>query len=99
MKHEDPASCYNFRMKILVFLACTLIASMALIAANIPSKKEVRGAHGIALPPPPPTEVKPVTDEVSGHTLTDNYRWLEDQKSPETRAWIDEQMHYTEQYL
>ncbi len=86
-------------MKILVFLACTLIASMALIAADIPSKKEVRGAHGIVLQPPPPTEAKPVTDEVSGHTLTDNYRWLEDQKSPETRAWIDQQMRYTEQYL
>lgn len=86
-------------MKILVFLALTLIASMALIAADIPSKKEVRGAHGILLPPPPATEVKPVTDEVSGHTLTDNYRWLEDQNSPDTRAWIDQQMHYTEQYL
>ena len=40
-----------------------------------------------------------MTDTVSGHTLTDPYRWLEDQKSPETRAWINSQMQYTEQYL
>src|SRR5689334_23541598 len=86
-------------MKILVLLACTLVVFVALFAADIPSKEQVRGAHGIVLPPPPPTEVRPVTDEVSAHALTDNYRWLEDQKSPETRAWIDAQMRYTEQYL
>ncbi len=32
-------------------------------------------------------------------TVTDPYRWLEDSKSPETRAWIDSQMAYTEKYL
>jgi len=86
-------------MKIRVLLACSLIAFVAAVAADLPGKKEVHGAHGITLPPPPATEVKPVTDEVSGHSLTDPYRWLEDQKSPETRAWIDSQMKYTQDYL
>jgi prolyl oligopeptidase len=85
-------------MKIRVLLACALLSLFAALAANLPSK-EIHGAHGITLPPPPPTAAKPVTDEVSGHTLTDPYRWLEDQDSPETRAWIDSQMHYTQQYL
>src|SRR3954464_11528999 len=85
-------------MKIRVLLACALLSLFATLAANLPSK-EVHGAHGITLPPPPPTAAKPVTDEVSGHSLTDPYRWLEDQDSPETRAWIDSQMRYTQQYL
>src|SRR5436305_11825746 len=85
-------------MKIRVLLSCALLFLFAALAANLPSK-EVHGAHGITLPPPPPTAAKPVTDEVSGHSLTDPYRWLEDQNSPETRAWIDAQMHYTQQYL
>ena len=85
-------------MKIWILLACGLLALMAAVAADIPGK-EIHGAHGIILPPPPPTEAKPVTDTVSGHTLIDPYRWLEDQDSPDTRAWIDSQMKYTQQYL
>jgi prolyl oligopeptidase len=85
-------------MKIRVLLSCAVLSVFATLAANLPSK-EVQGAHGIKLPPPPPTAAKPVTDEVSGHSLTDPYRWLEDQDSPETRSWIDSQMRYTQQYL
>jgi prolyl oligopeptidase len=85
-------------MRIRVPLACALLSLFAALAANLPSK-EIHGAHGITLPPPPPTAAKPVTEEVSGHTLTDPYRWLEDQDSPETRVWIDSQMRYTQQYL
>ncbi|PYY19993.1 MAG: S9 family peptidase [Acidobacteria bacterium] len=84
-------------MKIRLLLICALF-SLASLAADLP-QKEVHGGHGITLPPPPPTEAKPVTDTVSGHSVTDPYRWLEDQTSPETRAWIDSQMHYTQQYL
>ncbi|MFL6465857.1 MAG: hypothetical protein ACJ73N_15790 [Bryobacteraceae bacterium] len=39
----------------------------------------------------PATARKPVTDEMHGVSITDNYRWLEDQQSPETRAWIKQQ--------
>jgi prolyl oligopeptidase len=84
-------------METRLLLACVLLTFFA-TAADVP-QREVRGAHGITLPPPPATEAKPVTETVAGHTLTDPYRWLEDQDSPETRAWIDAQMHYTEQYL
>ncbi|HET9742167.1 MAG TPA: prolyl oligopeptidase family serine peptidase [Terriglobales bacterium] len=85
-------------MRILLpFLMLTAV-SIAILAADVP-KQEVHGGHGIVLPPPPPSQVEPVTDEVSGHSLTDNYRWLEDGNSPQTRAWIDSQMKYTEDYL
>jgi prolyl oligopeptidase len=74
-----------------------LLVGFALLAANAPTV--IHGGHGITLPPPPVTEAKPVTDNVSGHQITDPYRWLEDAKSPETRAFIDREMKYTEQYL
>ena len=51
------------------------------------------------IPPPPPTEVRPVTETLHGVTVTDPYRWLEDQQSPETRAWIDRQNAYTDTVL
>ncbi len=60
---------------------------------------EVKGGNGIILPSPPVTEAKPVIENIHGTTLTDPYRWLQDAKSPATRAWIDAQMKYTEQYL
>ena len=47
-------------------------------------------------PPPPDTVRIPVVDTLHGVVFTDDYRWLEDQESPETRAWIDEQNAYAE---
>jgi len=74
-----------------------LVLAFFAFASDEPA--EVRGGNGIILPLPRPTEAKPVTENMHGTTLTDPYRWLEDAKSPATRAWIDEQMKYTKQYL
>src|SRR5437870_5339621 len=46
-------------------------------------------------PPPPKTRVDNVTETLHGVTITDPYRWLEDQNSPETRAWINAQNEYS----
>ena len=48
---------------------------------------------------PPHTQVEPVTETLHGVEVTDPYRWLEDQNSPRTRAWIEEQTAYTRAYL
>src|ERR1041385_8278048 len=53
----------------------------------------------IAYAQAPKTPIKPVTDTLHGVAITDQYRWLEDQNSPETRAWIDAQMKYTDSIL
>ena len=48
---------------------------------------------------PPPTVVEPITETLHGVEVTDPYRWLEDQNSPRTRAWLEEQTAYTSAYL
>ena len=48
---------------------------------------------------PPSTLVEPVTEVLHGVSITDPYRWLEDQDSPRTRRWIEEQTRYAREYL
>src|SRR5438477_10191071 len=59
-------------------------------------------AAAVAAPlaaPAPKTRTDDVIDTVHGVTIHDPYRWLEDQQSPETRAWIDTQNAYTRSVL
>jgi prolyl oligopeptidase len=69
--------------------ALTLLLFLPLVALAAATK----------VPPPPPTEAKPVTETLHGVSVTDPYRWLEDQQSPATRAWIDRQNAYTDSML
>jgi prolyl oligopeptidase len=48
---------------------------------------------------PPFTATEPVTETLHGVSVTDPYRWLEDQDSPRTRAWIEQQTRYARAYL
>ena len=48
---------------------------------------------------PPFSPIEPVIEILHGVPVTDPYRWLEDQDSPSTRAWIEEQVHYARAYL
>src|SRR6476646_10319470 len=48
---------------------------------------------------PPKTTVTEVRETVQGTEIVDPYRWLEDQNSPETRAWIDAQNAYSDSLL
>ncbi len=59
----------------------------------------IQGRDGIKLPAPPAVAAVPVTDDYFGTKITDDYRWLEDSKSPETRAFIAEENTYTDRYL
>ena len=51
----------------------------------------------LALPPKTPAE--PVIEMLHGVSITDPYRWLEDQDSPRTRKWLEEQVAYARRYL
>jgi prolyl oligopeptidase len=43
---------------------------------------------------PPFSAVEPVTEILHGVSVTDPYRWLEEQDSPRTRKWIEEQTQF-----
>jgi prolyl oligopeptidase len=47
----------------------------------------------------PKTRTDNVTETIHGVAITDPYRWLEDQDAPETRAWLKEQIDYTNALL
>lgn len=40
----------------------------------------------------PPTLIEPVTEVLHGIEVTDPYRWVEDQDSPQTRNWLEKQV-------
>ena len=52
-----------------------------------------------SFPVPPTTRRDDVHEVLHGVDIVDPYRWLEDQDSPETRAWIDAQNAYTHALL
>src|ERR1700733_8933910 len=52
-----------------------------------------------AVAAPPPTQAEPITEILHGVEITDPYRWLEDQNSLRTRAWLEEQTAYTREYF
>lgn len=81
------------------------VLSIALASFAAQEPRIIHGKDGITLPPPPAVKVQPVVDEYqSGESpqpvqVTDDYRWLEDAHSPETRAFIKAENAYTQQYL
>jgi prolyl oligopeptidase len=48
---------------------------------------------------PPYSPIKPLTEVMHGITISDPYRWLEDQDSPRTREWLQAQHEYARAYL
>ena len=61
--------------------------------------QSIRTGDGLPLGAPPAAATEPVTDNYFGVKISDSYRWLEDAKSQETRAFIDAENAYTARYL
>src|SRR5262245_7210568 len=66
------------------------------LAAALSLVPVLRAAEG---PKPPETRREGVVETLHGVEVADPYRWLEDQKAPETRAWIDAQNAYTQKIV
>jgi prolyl oligopeptidase len=50
-------------------------------------------------PAPPESRREPVSETFHGTDFIDEYRWLEDQDAPETRAWIEAQNAHAERVV
>jgi prolyl oligopeptidase len=98
-------------MRSLLLFAVSLAVLAAGVAqsssqdGNAVKEKMIRGKDGITLEAPPAVKTAPVVDsyQAAGASepveVTDNYRWLEDAHSPETRSFIAAENAYTQQYL
>jgi len=73
------------RVPRLLLLAILLIASTSFVRPQAPKA--------------PPSRVDNFREVIHNVEIIDPYRWLEDQDSPETRAWIDAQNKYTHSLL
>ena len=70
---------------MLLLFAVLVISSSSAVQAQVPK--------------PPPSRVDNFREVIHGVEIIDPYRWLEEQDSPETRAWIDAQNKYTHSLL
>src|ERR1700742_4730958 len=82
------------RAIITAFVSLFLVACTTTVSTTAPQAPPAQTAY--VKTSPPATEARPVTETLHGVEVTDPYRWLEDQQSPETRAWIDRQNAYTD---
>ena len=69
------------------------VSSIFLLAAAMHAGDRSKTSPAPAAPPK--AAEKPVIDMYHGIKVLDNYRWLEDGKSPETQNWVKQEMAYT----
>jgi prolyl oligopeptidase len=77
----------------------SLTATGKTIAISAPVCVQFAAAPPLSAQAPPATRTDNVTEVIHGVKISDPYRWLEDQNSPETRAWIEKQNAYTRSVL
>ena len=76
--------------------ACVLLGTLSGVIA---SSQAIHSRGGFTLPSPPDVQTVPVTDNYFGEKIVDNYRWLEDANSADTKAFIDAENAYTARYM
>ena len=102
----------NKRRSLFAFLSVAAILTLAAIApflsrAGAQSATAPNGSAGASSRPDtdtskiayPVTKKVDVVDDYFGTKVADPYRWLEDETSAETKAWIDDQNRVTFAYL
>jgi prolyl oligopeptidase len=75
--------------RLLWTLACGFLLAAAVAAQDGSSAAGPRPLS------PPKAKIQPVTDDLYGHKIVDNYRWLEDAGSPESQEFVRQELAYT----
>jgi prolyl oligopeptidase len=95
--NEVPGYFFEVTMsggsRLLWTLASLLLLAATVLAADDDSKASSRAASAPLAPPL--ATVKPVADMFHGTRVIDDYRWLEDGASAETKKWVEEEMAYS----
>jgi prolyl oligopeptidase len=73
-------------------------ASLLLLAAAVYAADDSKSSPS-APAAPPKAQIKPIEETLHGTKIVDNYRWLEDGKTPETQKWVEAEMSYTRAML
>lgn len=84
---------HAYRRFVGLAWSCALI-----LIAGLPGGILAQGSKGSPVGPPA-TRTDNVTETLHGAKIVDPYRWLEDQDSPDTRAWLTAQNEYTQSLL
>jgi len=66
-----------------------ILSSLSILAAAISAGDDSASSS------PPQAPIKPIADMFHGTRVVDNYRWLENGNSPETKKWVEQEMAYT----
>ena len=85
-------------MRTVAPLRTSLTPTLAIVLLLCACRATDPAAAG-GVPAPPPTRTDDVLDVLHGVQVADPYRWLENQESSETRAWIEAQNAYTDAVL
>ncbi|MDR2283954.1 MAG: prolyl oligopeptidase family serine peptidase [Sphingobacterium sp.] len=74
-----------------------IMLSMALVACQ--QNKQIESVKDITLQPYPKTDKVEQKDDFFGVSVEDPYRWLEDDMSDKTKAWVAAENEVTQSYL
>jgi prolyl oligopeptidase len=70
-----------------------LLSALSILSCSTEQKEKVNYNY------PETRKDTSVIDDYFGTKITDSYRWLEDDNSPETEAWVKTQNTFTNSYL
>lgn len=77
----------------------SMIIVAGLLAGACDQTKTIDAVEDMSLLPYPNTKKLEVSDDLFGTTVSDPYRWLEDDLADDTKEWVTAQNEVTEHYL
>jgi prolyl oligopeptidase len=86
-------------MKRLTWLLVLALSLSAVALQSTQPAAQAAEAQKPAIASPPVTPKKPVSADIRGVKITDNYQWLEKNDDPQVRAWVSAQNERARNYL